>query len=150
MSAKVGQNLHLKRNHPLSIIKQKVEAYCNEYASQKSQQPFQIFDSLSPIVTTKACFDDLLIPADHVGRKSTDTYYITDTTVLITDFILTTQSTWLVVTQNAHECTPMPDNEVRTRGIPMQRGRISARRCRRQSLPSIPSGDASAFFILCR
>ena len=36
----------------------------------------------SPVVTTKQTFDDLLIPADHVSRKMTDTYYFNRDTVL--------------------------------------------------------------------
>lgn len=79
--SKLGQNLHLNKNHPLSIIKGKVEEYCNVYAAENGQSKFKVFDSLSPIVSTAACFDSLLIGEDHVSRKSTDTYYINDTTV---------------------------------------------------------------------
>jgi phenylalanyl-tRNA synthetase alpha chain len=82
--SKLGQNLHLSKNHPLSIIKCKVEEYCHLYAAQLSQPPFKVFDSLPPVVSTTACFDNLLITEDHVSRKSSDTYYITDTTLLRT------------------------------------------------------------------
>merc|ERR1719230_837692 len=33
-------------------------------------------DDLQPVVNAQECFDDLLIPEDHPGRKPSDTYYI--------------------------------------------------------------------------
>eukprot|EP00961_Rhodomonas_salina_P256939 3471980-Rhodomonas_salina.1 len=53
----VGRDLHLKKNHPLNIIKTKIEKYFTDRDSE-----FQPKDSLYPIVTPKQCFDDLLIP----------------------------------------------------------------------------------------
>lgn len=35
-----------------------------------------MFDGLNPRVTTAQCFDELLIPADHVSRRPSDTFYI--------------------------------------------------------------------------
>lgn len=43
---------------------------------------FNTFDDLYPVVTTKANFDDLLIPSDHVSRSPNDTYYINSDTLL--------------------------------------------------------------------
>ena len=34
---------------------------------------FEIEDTLQPVVSAEACFDDLLIPFDHPGRKPSDT-----------------------------------------------------------------------------
>ena len=41
-----------------------------------------VFDNLSPIVTTKQNFDSLLIPADHVSRKNSESYYLNRGTML--------------------------------------------------------------------
>ena len=39
-------------------------------------------DDLSPIVSTYANFDSVLVPADHVSRSANDTYYVTKGSVL--------------------------------------------------------------------
>ncbi len=39
---------------------------------------------MSPIVDTKSCFDDLRVAPDHVSRRPSDTYYLTEQTVLRT------------------------------------------------------------------
>jgi phenylalanyl-tRNA synthetase alpha chain len=36
------------------------------------------------VVTAVACFDDLRIPPEHPGRQPSDTYYVTDATLLRT------------------------------------------------------------------
>ena len=66
---KVGKNLHLQPGHPLNTIKQLIESHFKE-------RKFEFFDQLSPIVSTKACFDDLLTPKDHISRSLSDTYYV--------------------------------------------------------------------------
>lgn len=38
-------------------------------------EQFKLFQDLDPRVTTFDCFDALHIPADHVSRQPTDTYY---------------------------------------------------------------------------
>lgn len=78
---KIGRRLHLLPSHPLCIMKRRVEDYCARYAASKGQTAFAVYDDLSPIVTSKSCFDDLLIPPEHVSRQKSDTYYITDSTV---------------------------------------------------------------------
>jgi len=75
---KIGTNLHKRPAHPLGIIKQAIEAYFE----QEHPGVFKTFDSLHPVVSAKANFDDVLIPADHVSRSSNDTYYVDDETVL--------------------------------------------------------------------
>eukprot|EP01041_Mallomonas_annulata_P009560 gene9560-19861_t len=81
---KVGRNLHLQKDHPLCLTKLMIEEYCTKYAHTLGQSPFQLYDDLSPIVTTEACFDELRVPPDHVGRRPSDTYYITDKKLLRT------------------------------------------------------------------
>lgn len=75
----VGRNLHLIQNHPLNIIKRKIEGYFTSLDSS-----FEIFDSLDPVVTCTACFDDLNIPPGHPARRASDTYYLSDTKLLRT------------------------------------------------------------------
>lgn len=45
---------------------------------------FTVFDSFSPVVSTKANFDDVLVPPKHVSRRRTETYYVNEKTVLRT------------------------------------------------------------------
>jgi len=68
----VGRNLHKIESHPLGIIKSKIEAYFDSLEGQS----FDIVDDLDPLVKGQECFDDLLIPKDHPGRKPSDTYYV--------------------------------------------------------------------------
>jgi phenylalanyl-tRNA synthetase alpha chain len=51
-------------------------------ALQLDYEQFNVFDDLSPLVTIEQNFDELLIPADHISRKPTDTYYLDDKRVL--------------------------------------------------------------------
>ena len=70
----IGSNLHQKSDHPLGIIKEKIEGYFNKLDGGDT---FKIVDDLDPLVNAQECFDDLLIPTDHPGRKPSDTYYVT-------------------------------------------------------------------------
>jgi phenylalanyl-tRNA synthetase alpha subunit len=66
-------------HHPLQIIKTKIADHFKATFPAASDSPedkaaeFQLFDDLHPVVSTTQCFDDLLIPADHVGRQPSDT-----------------------------------------------------------------------------
>merc|ERR1711939_598587 len=73
--SKVGQNLHLRRSHPLGILRELIEAHFSS---------FEHLNALSPLVTVKQNFDDLEFPADHPGRSKTDTYYLNAAHVLRT------------------------------------------------------------------
>jgi len=68
----IGRGLHTRPEHPLGIIKAKIE----EYFAGLQGPTFESVDNLDPVVTARACFDDLLIPTDHPGRMPSDTYYI--------------------------------------------------------------------------
>ena len=84
---RVGVNLHLQVNHPLNIIKQKIESYWQSRARdcfKGDDNKFEVFDNFSPIVSTNDNFDLLLIPTDHVSRSKSDTYYLDEETVLRT------------------------------------------------------------------
>ncbi|KAL0036574.1 hypothetical protein WJX79_001087 [Trebouxia sp. C0005] len=75
---KIGVNLHQQPNHPICIIKQAIV----EYFEANYPGRFTSFDDLYPIVSTKANFDDVLTPVDHVSRNPNDTYYVDKDTVL--------------------------------------------------------------------
>ncbi|GMH66775.1 hypothetical protein TL16_g04504, partial [Triparma laevis f. inornata] len=79
IASRVGRNLHLQPNHPLHTIKQKIETHFLTLHTS-----FETYSNLSPIVSTKNCFDDLLIPPSHVSRSPSDTYYISSTKCLRT------------------------------------------------------------------
>ncbi len=61
--------------HPLHTIKKRIEDFFPSFDAK---------DSLSPVVSTQANFDSLLIPPDHVSRSRSDTYYVNDMTCLRT------------------------------------------------------------------
>jgi len=73
---KIGKNLYLQKNHPICIVKNKIhDFFGDEYAKP-------IFEN--PVVSIQNNFDELLIPADHPGRKETDTFYTSKNSVLRT------------------------------------------------------------------
>ncbi|KAL2913010.1 phenylalanyl-tRNA synthetase alpha subunit, mitochondrial [Polyrhizophydium stewartii] len=69
---KLERRLHLQANHPLAILKAKIEHHMNE----AEPGVYRSLDSLNPVVSPKLNFDDLLFEADHPGRRPTDTYYV--------------------------------------------------------------------------
>ncbi|OWZ06611.1 Phenylalanine-tRNA ligase [Phytophthora megakarya] len=82
IAAKIGVNLHRQPNHPLHIIKTKIEGYFDTLTRDHGAPKFTVFDDLDPVVTTYDCFDSMLVPKDHVSRKVTDTYYVDQKRVL--------------------------------------------------------------------
>mmetsp|Transcript_6350 Transcript_6350/g.11319 ORF Transcript_6350/g.11319 Transcript_6350/m.11319 type:complete len:450 (+) Transcript_6350:55-1404(+) len=79
----VGRDLHLHRAHPIGIIRANIQEYFASL-SRTTSTDYKVFDAEDPIVTSEQCFDDLLIPPDHPGRAPSDTYYVTDSTLLRT------------------------------------------------------------------
>lgn len=82
--SKIGKNLHNQKDHPLEIIKRKIQTYFNEYNVVEKDIKFKCFDNFSPIVSVKQNFDELEIPLSHESRKPTDSYYINKSVVLRT------------------------------------------------------------------
>ena len=80
LKEQIGKNLHLLPNHPLEIMKKEIYKYFDSLVGYQ----FTKFENLSPFVTVKQNFDDLLIPENHPARKKTDTYYINENEVLRT------------------------------------------------------------------
>eukprot|EP00316_Scyphosphaera_apsteinii_P011993 CAMPEP_0119308324 /NCGR_PEP_ID=MMETSP1333-20130426/10029_1 /TAXON_ID=418940 /ORGANISM="Scyphosphaera apsteinii, Strain RCC1455" /LENGTH=411 /DNA_ID=CAMNT_0007312067 /DNA_START=73 /DNA_END=1308 /DNA_ORIENTATION=- len=72
IEALIGRNLHKLPDHPLGIIKSKIEGYF----ARLDGPTFTIADDMDPLVSAQECFDDLNIPAEHPGRQPSDTYYV--------------------------------------------------------------------------
>ncbi|XP_001361369.2 probable phenylalanine--tRNA ligase, mitochondrial [Drosophila pseudoobscura] len=73
----LGANKHLQKDHPLSIIRQRIVNYFyGAYRNQRGNPLFSVYDKLNPVVTVQQNFDNLLIPSDHVSRQKSDCYYI--------------------------------------------------------------------------
>lgn len=72
----LDKKLLQKQFHPLNLVKQHIADYFNKKFIGRTGNPiFSIYDNLNPIVTVNENFDSLLVPADHVSRNLTDTYY---------------------------------------------------------------------------
>jgi phenylalanyl-tRNA synthetase alpha chain len=84
IAALVGRGLHEKENHPLGIINAKIKEYFELQETEHGGPHFDFFLGEDPVVTTTQCFDDLRIEPDHPGRSPSDTYYISDDTLLRT------------------------------------------------------------------
>ncbi|XP_053685945.1 probable phenylalanine--tRNA ligase, mitochondrial [Sabethes cyaneus] len=73
----LDRNLHLRLNHPLAIIRQKIVKYFyGAYLSPRGNPLFSVYDNLSPVVSVEQNFDNLLVPKDHPSRKKSDCYYV--------------------------------------------------------------------------
>lgn len=83
--SKIGKQLHTRNDHPLGIIRNRIEAYFGRSRSlEQSSYSFKCYDNLSPIVSVIDNFDNLCFPSNHPGRSPTDTYYINSNHVLRT------------------------------------------------------------------
>lgn len=79
----MSRNIYLKKNHPLSILRQEIIGYFYKtFVNGRGNPLFSVFDRLDPIVSPKQNFDDLLIPPDHVSRKKSDCYYLNKNNLL--------------------------------------------------------------------
>lgn len=73
---KIGRRNHLRRNHPVEIIKRMIYDYFGE--------SFPKHEDLSPLVSVEDNFDALLIPETHPSRRLSDTFYESEDIVLRT------------------------------------------------------------------
>lgn len=84
----VDRRLYTEADHPIGIIWSRLKEFFNDPNSyrgplqSKFKVPFTCLEGFSPIVTTKSCFDDMLVPLDHVSRKKSETYYIKEDLLL--------------------------------------------------------------------
>lgn len=71
-----GRNLHLNQQHPVGLVKLTVESWLGH--------GFEHFDRLDPVVSVAQNFDSLLIPPEHVCRRTSDTFWVDSDHVLRT------------------------------------------------------------------
>lgn len=77
VTSKIGLRLHNRLNHPINLIRQRIQNYFYvNYTNRAGNPLFAVFDNISPVVTSRQNFDSLLVPADHPSRSASDTYYI--------------------------------------------------------------------------
>jgi len=88
---KLNKKLYLKENHPIHIIKSKITSFFSETNRKKwsklenlTENKFDIHESLPQIVSTKDCFDNLLVDKDNETRSPKNTYYVDDNSILRT------------------------------------------------------------------
>jgi len=72
---KISAQLYLKKDHPIEIIKNLIFGYFFD---------FDCLIELDPFSKVEHCFDELLIPKNHVSRKPSDTFYKDENHVLRT------------------------------------------------------------------
>lgn len=74
---KFGRRLLSQQRHPLNLLKLRIVEFFQKKHTRRYGNPlFSVFEDLSPIVTTKQNFDNLLVPLNHVSRSPKDTYYV--------------------------------------------------------------------------
>ena len=77
VQSKVGRNLHNQKNHPINLIKRRIQNFFYKTYVNRSGNPiYSVYDNLNPVVTIHQNFDSLLVPDGHVSRSKTDTYYV--------------------------------------------------------------------------
>ena len=86
-----GRRLLREPGHPLASLKSAIFAHfgatevthLGEGEGLKNRTGFSAFESaLTPVVTSRANFDELLTPAAHASRRPSDTFYVDDAHVL--------------------------------------------------------------------
>jgi hypothetical protein len=73
---KVGRDLHRRPQHPLYLIRKRIENFFYKYENRRGNPLFSVYDNLNPVVTLEQNFDSLLVPEDHVSRNLSESYYI--------------------------------------------------------------------------
>lgn len=73
----LDRKLHLSKNHPLAMVKQRIINYFYKTYTQVGNTPlFSVYDRLNPVVSVEQNFDSLLIPKSHISRAKSDCYYL--------------------------------------------------------------------------
>lgn len=74
--AKIGRDLHRLEQHPLYLIRKRIENFFYKLVNRRGNPVFSIYDNLSPVVTLEQNFDSLMVPEDNVSRALSESYYI--------------------------------------------------------------------------
>jgi phenylalanyl-tRNA synthetase alpha chain len=77
---RIGRNLYLNDSHPVGIISNKIHQHFNQLHGGTIFKSFPL--PPSPIVTSAQAFDNLLVPKSHPLRSPSDTYYVSESSVL--------------------------------------------------------------------
>lgn len=79
----LDRHLHLQKQHPLNLIKQRIVNYMYErYKQNRGMPTFSVHEQIPPVVTLDQNFDSLLVPKDHVSRTKSDSYYVNSSHML--------------------------------------------------------------------
>ncbi|KAL3234950.1 Phenylalanine--tRNA ligase, mitochondrial [Nakaseomyces bracarensis] len=73
------RSLHLKKDHPVGILRDLIEKKLNGKC-----ESYSIYNQFKPVVSVYENFDSLGFPKDHPGRSKSDTYYVNKETLLRT------------------------------------------------------------------
>lgn len=61
--------LHNKQHHPISLLRQRIQDYFyRNYVGRNVNPIYAVFDNISPVVSLKQNFDNLLVSEDHPSR----------------------------------------------------------------------------------
>ena len=80
---KLDRRLFVNSSHPIGIVKERIWNYFKQF-KDVNEEGFKCFDHFDPIVSVKQNFDSLCFPSGHVGRSSSDSYFINNNTLLRT------------------------------------------------------------------
>jgi phenylalanyl-tRNA synthetase alpha chain len=81
--SKLDRRLFANSNHPIGIVKELIWKYFKQF-KDVNEEGFKCFDHFNPIVSVKQNFDALCFPPHHVGRSSSDSYFINNKNLLRT------------------------------------------------------------------
>jgi len=79
----LDRSLHLQKQHPLNLIKQRIVNYMYErYKQNRGMPTFSVHEQIPPVVSLEQNFDSLLVPKNHVSRTKSDSYYVNSSNML--------------------------------------------------------------------
>jgi len=79
----LDRNLHLQKQHPLNLIKERIVNYMYQrYKENRGMPTFSVHEQICPVVSLEQNFDSLLVPKDHVSRTKSDSYYLNSSQML--------------------------------------------------------------------
>ncbi len=80
---KLDKRLFANSSHPIGIVKELIWKYFKQFKNV-NEEGFKCFDHFDPIVSVEQNFDALCFPPHHVGRSSSDSYFINNQYLLRT------------------------------------------------------------------
>lgn len=80
--ALMERKLYKEQYHPIAFVKRRIQDYFDNNYKTQSGAPLFSFHEVSPVVTLKQEFESLLLPANHVHRSLTHTYFVNSSHLL--------------------------------------------------------------------